>query len=300
MKTLSARQTVRSLLGAGVRLLEDAGLQTARQDAEWLLAHLLGVERWALHLEPERPVPSEACEQFAEFLARRRQGEPLQHLLGWEEFYGIKLRITPQALIPRPETELLVEWALEILRGFGVSGRAQLVIDLGTGSGAIACALARSFPQVSVVGVDISAGALTVARQNVRALGLDGRVRLVRGDLFGPLGHPRLRRGYPAADLAVANPPYIASGEFGALPLEVRDFEPRQALDGGPDGMALHRRIIAEAGEHLRQRGWLLMEAGERQPEALARMLADARAFEAIEIRKDLQGRDRMIGARRR
>ena len=300
MKTLSARQTVRSLLGEGVRLLEDVGLQTARQDAEWLLAHLLGVERWALHLEPERPVPSEACEQFAEFLARRRQGEPLQHLLGWEEFYGIKLRITPQALIPRPETELLVEWALEILRGSGALGRRQLVIDLGTGSGAIACALARSSPQVSVVGVDISACALTVARQNVRALGIDGQVKLVRGDLFGPLGHPRLRRGYPAADLVVANPPYIASGELGALPVEVRAFEPRQALDGGPDGMALHRRIIAEAGQHLRPGGWLLMEAGEGQPESLARMLAEARAFEAIEVRKDLQGRDRMIGARRR
>ena len=293
MKTLSERGTVQRLLSEAAPLLERASLLTARQDAEWLLAHLLGVERWELYMEPARPVPSEAREQFAELLARRRRGEPLQHLLGWEEFYGIKLRVTPQALIPRPETELLVEWALEILRGSSGLERRRLVIDLGTGSGAIACALACSFPPISVVGVDISAGALAVARQNVRALEVDGQVKLVQGDLFGPLGRVE-------ADLAVANPPYIASDKLDALPVEVRDFEPRQALDGGPDGIALHRRIIAEAGQYLRPGGWLLMEAGEGQPEALAGALAETGLFDAVEIRKDLQGRDRMVGARRR
>ena len=313
--------TVGSLLREAVRVLESAALPTARQEAEWLLAHLLGVERWALHLEPERPVPSRVGERFASLLVRRRRGEPLQHLLGWEEFCGLRLRVTPEALIPRPETELLVEWALEILRGSGVSERQGLVIDLGAGSGAIACALARSLPSVSVVGVDISAGALGVARQNVRTLGLDGQVRLVRGDLFGPLAHPRrvptleawvrTQAGgvptpvawvpaRPAADLVIANPPYIASGELGTLPVEVRDYEPRQALDGGPDGMAFHRRIITDAPAYLRAGGWLLVEAGEGQAEALAGMLEAARAFEAIEVRRDLQGKDRMIGARRR
>lgn len=293
MKTLTEPGTVPSLLAEAVRLLEGAGVPTPRQDAEWLLAHLLGVERWALHLEPERPVPSDAALGFAGLVARRSEGEPLQHLLGWEAFCGLTLRVSPQALIPRPETELLVEWALQILRGSGRAGSPALVIDLCTGSGAIACALACSLPRVSVVAVEISSGALAVARENVRALGVAGQVKLVRGDLYAPFGRV-------AADLAIANPPYIPSGELGALPIAVRDFEPRQALDGGPDGMTVHRRIIAEAGQHLRQRGWLLMEAGEGQPDTLARALAETGVFEAIEIRKDLPGRDRMIGARRR
>lgn len=291
-------QTVSILLREGVSVLEQAGLPTPRQDAEWLLAHLLGVERWALYLEPERPVAPEAGESFAGLLARRRQGEPLQHLLGWEEFCGIRFRVTPEALIPRPETELLAEWALEILRGSGVSERHGWVVDLGTGSGAIACALACSLPYVSVLGIDISAGALAVAAENVRGLRLDRRVRLVRGDLFGPLAGTR--RGSPEADLVIANPPYIASGQLGTLPAEVREHEPRQALDGGSDGMTLHRRIISEAPAYLRPGGWLLMEVGEGQAGPLARAIHETGAFEAVEVRRDLSRIDRMIGARRR
>ncbi len=282
---------VRSVLREAVRLLERAGLPAARPDAEWLLAHLLGVERWRLHLEPERPVAAEVGERFARLLARRRRGEPLQHLLGWEEFCGLRLWVTPRTLIPRPETELLVEWALEILRRSDAP--PLVVIDLGTGSGAIACALAHSLPHVSVLGVDSSAGALAVAQENIVALGLDGRVRLVQGDLFGPLA-----RG--VADLVIANPPYIASGELGTLPVEVRDHEPRLALDGGPDGMAFHRRILAEGPGYLRPGGWLLMEAGEGQAAVLARALAVTGVFEAVQVRRDLSGVDRMIGARKR
>lgn len=316
--------TVLSLLREAARGLEGGGLPTARQDPEWLLAHLLGVERWALYLEPGRSVPSEVAERFASLLARRRRGEPLQHLLGWEEFYGLRLRVTREALIPRSETELLVEWALEILRGSAIPERRGLVIELGAGSGAIACALAWALPLLSVVGVEISAGALAVARQNVRDLGLNGRVRLVRGDLFGPLaytrqsrgpgapgGNPGLEpesaegvnawaRGYPGADLVIANPPYIPTGRLETLPVEVRGYEPREALDGGPDGMRFHRRILTEAPHHLRPGGWLLMEAGEGQAGALTRVLAATQDFEGVEVRRDLQGKDRMIGAQRR
>lgn len=292
-------ETVRNVLRGAVHLLKGAGLPTARQDAEWLLAHLLGVNRFALHLEPERPVPTEAGESLAGLLARRRRGEPLQHLLGWEEFWGLRLRVTPEVLIPRPETELLVEWALAILRGPAVSDRPRLVIDLGTGSGAIACALAHSLAQVLVVGVDISAGALAVAAENAGSLGLDRRVRLVQGDLFEPLA-PRGAWGHDGADLVIANPPYIASRQLGALPVEVRAYEPRVALDGGPDGMTFHRRILAEAPSYLRSGGWLLMEAGDGQARALGRALGETPVFEAIEVRRDLSGEDRLIGARRR
>lgn len=291
MNTLSERAPVRDLLSGAVRTLEGAGFFTARQDAEWLLAHVLGVERWALYLEPERGVPAAAGERFVGLLVRRSQGEPLPYLLGWEEFCGLRLRVTPQVLIPRQETELLVEWALAILRRAGVS--SLRVIDLGTGNGAIACVLAHALPHASVVGVDISAEALAVAAENIRALGLNGRVRLVEGDLFGPLA-------FGVADLVVSNPPYIASGELATLPIEVRDYEPRLALDGGPDGMAFHRRILTGIPGSLRPGGWLLMEIGEWQAEALARAITLTGAFGAIEVRKDLRGVDRMIGARRR
>ncbi len=291
MKMLSERATVRELLSGAVRTLEGAGFFTARQDAEWLLAHVLGVERWALYLEPERGLPAAAGERFVGLLVRRSQGEPLQRLLGWEEFCGLRLRVTPQVLIPRQETELLVEWALAILRRAGVS--PLRVIDLGTGNGAIACVLAHALPHASVVGVDISAEALAVAAENIRALGLNGRVRLVEGDLFGPLA-------FGVADLVISNPPYIASGELATLPIEVRDYEPHLALDGGPDGMAFHRRILTGTPGSLRPGGWLLMEIGEGQAEALARAITLTGAFGAIEVRKDLSGGDRMIGARRR
>jgi len=282
--------TVRSLLREGLRALERAGLPTARQDAEWLLAELLGVARSTLYLEPDRPVPAALADRYTQLLARRLRGEPVQHLLGWEEFCGLRLRVTPEALIPRPETELLVEWAVEVLRA--AERPFPLVIDLGTGSGAIACALAHSLADVSVVGIDVSGAALAVAAANVRAAGLETRVRLVQGDLLASLGRVQ-------ADLAIANPPYLVTGEIRQLPVEVRDHEPRLALDGGPDGMAFHRRILAESPAHLRAGGWLLMEVGERQAATLAPMLA-AGAFEAVEVRRDLRGMERMIGARRR
>ncbi len=312
MKTLSERRTVRDWLSEAFGILEGAGLSTARLDAEWLLAHVLGVERRALYLEPERRVPAEAGERFLRLLSRRGRGEPLQHLLGWEEFCGLRLRVSSRVLIPRQETELLVEWALAILRR--AEGSALRVLDLGTGSGAIACALAQALSHLMVVAIDISAEALAVAAENIRALGLERRVRLLQGDLCGPLAHPRgtgaqvggapaLRARVPAravADLLIANLPYIPSGPLGTLPAEVRHYEPRLALDGGPDGMAFHRRILAEAPDYLRPRAWLLMEVGEGQAEPLARMLAQHEAFEAVEVRRDLAGVDRMIGAERR
>jgi release factor glutamine methyltransferase len=289
LTTLAETTTVRALLAQAISALERGGLATARQDAEWLLSDLLGVRRPTLHLEPGRHVPPEVVEALVELIARRERGEPLQHLLGWEEFCGLRLRVSPEALIPRPETEILVEWALEVLRREPAS--RPKVIDVGTGCGAIACALAREQPRLEVLGIDVSAGALAVAAQNVRALGLEGRVGLVRGDLLAPVAFGRI-------DMVISNPPYIASGEIETLPVEVRGYEPRVGLDGGADGMAVHRRLIAEARECLEPGGWLLMEMGERQAGAIATRLA-AGGFQAIEVRRDLAGRDRLIGARR-
>ena len=293
--------SVGALLREGVGRLEAAGLPRARQDAEWLLAWLAGVPRWRLTLEPDHPVAEEVSERFRELVDRRRRWEPLQYLLGWEDFRGLRLRVTPAVLVPRPETELLVEWALELLSelsagaykaGVAQPGGPPLIIDLGTGSGAIALALAVANPDLTVYAVDQAPEALALARENVAALGMAARVLLFQGDLFDPLG---LLAG--AVDLVISNPHYIPSATIPALPREVREYEPIEALDGGPDGMSVHRKIIAETPRFLRPGGWLLLEMGEGHSDHLSQLL-EAVGFTDVQVRKDLSGVERMIGAR--
>jgi len=285
---VAADATVPALLGRAAAALEEAGIETARPEAEWLLAGLLAVERFALYLEPTRRLTAAEAAHYRELIARRARREPLQYLLGWEDFHGLRLAVTPDVLVPRPETEGLVEWALEVL-----AGRPDPVIaDLGTGSGAIACALARALPRAAVLAVEMEAGALAVASRNVRDLGLSARVRLLAGDLFAPLGS--LSAGL---DLVVANPPYLPSAVIASLPPEVSRHEPRAALDGGPDGLGVIRRIVAGAPPVLKPGGWLLMEIGEEQAGPLASLMA-AEGFSGIRARRDLNRVERYIGGR--
>ncbi len=283
---LDTDRTVPALLQRGTATLEAGGIGTARQEAEWLLAGLLGVERFALYVDPARRLSSPTVARFLTVIERRARREPLQYLLGWEDFHGLRLAVTPDVLVPRPETEGLVEWAVELL-----GGRPDPVLaDLGTGSGAIACAIARALPAAEVLAVEVSVGALAVASRNVRELGLSSRVRLLAGDLFAPLG------SIPASlDLVVANPPYLPSAVIASLPPEVSRHEPRAALDGGPDGMAVIRRIVAGAPAVLKRGGWLLMEIGEEQAGPLASRMA-AEGFSGIRARRDLNGVERYIG----
>jgi release factor glutamine methyltransferase len=313
--------TTRGLLAEGARRLAEAGLPTARQDAEWLLATVVGVDRFGLYLEPERAVDEAAGSRFGALVARRAAHEPLQHLLGYEDFRGLRLRVTPDVLIPRPETEGLVEWALELLKNdhpmyehpmsadWGQAGaisgpplmvngqsigRASppLMADIGTGSGAIACALATGRPDVRVLATELAPAALAVAEDNVRALGLADRVRLLAGDLLEPLA------GEPGRlDLIVANLPYLPSGILPSLPREVSTFEPRAALDGGPDGMAVIRRLLTAAPAALRPGGRLVLEIGEEQAGPLAALMATQGLVE-IATRDDLRGVVRYLAGR--
>jgi release factor glutamine methyltransferase len=304
--TTVATPTVRALLAEGIACLGATALPTARQDAEWLLASLLGMERFALYLEPAQAVAPALADRFRALVERRARHEPLQHLLAFEDFRGLRLRVTPAALIPRPETEGLVEWALEL---FGEpqpkarradmevgpdrsEGGPPLMADVGTGSGAIACALALAWPAVQVFALDTSREALAVAAENVRALGLDDRVHLVAGDLLEPLA---ARPG--CLDMIVANLPYLASAVIPTLPREVRDFEPRAALDGGPDGLHALRRLVTTAPAALRPGGWMVLEIGEDQAGALASLMA-AEGFVDIAARRDLRGAERYVAGR--
>jgi release factor glutamine methyltransferase len=304
--TSLATPTVRALLAEGIARLADAALPTARQDAEWLLAGVLGMERFALYLEPAQAVAPGLAARFRALVERRAGHEPLQHLLGFEDFRGLRLRVTPDALIPRPETEGLVEWALELLGEPQPKARradtemgperseseSLIVVDVGTGSGAIACALASARPDIQVLALDTSPGALAVAADNVRALGLDGRVRLLAGDLLEPLGTAPGR-----FDMVVANLPYLPSAVIPTLPREVRAFEPRAALDGGPDGLQALRRLVTAAPASLGPGGWLVLEIGEDQAGALASLMG-AEGFVDIAARRDLRGAERYVAGR--
>ena len=277
--------TALAALREGTAALEAAGVEAARDNAEWLLAAVLCVGRFEPYLAPSRELSADACRRFRALVERRAAGEPLQHVLGFEDFQGLRLAVTPDVLIPRPETEGLVEWAVEILRN-----RPQAVVaDVGTGSGAIACALAARLPGLRLVAVDRSLAALAVAAGTVEGLDLRERVHLVAGDLVTPL------HAGGGVHLVVANLPYLPTALIPTLSPEVSSREPRLALDGGPDGMALLRRLIAEAPAVLAAGGWLLLEIGEDQAGPLASLMA-AEGFVGIRSRRDWNHVERYIG----
>jgi release factor glutamine methyltransferase len=284
-----ATATYADQLAAATTALEAAGLPSARVDAEWLLAGLLGLGRVAARLELGETAPAPLAERYARAVSRRARREPLQRILGWEEFRGVRMRLTDSVLVPRPETETLVEWALALLPAPGP--RRLLAIDVGTGSGCIACALASERADLDVVAIDVSPAAAAVARENVRALDLAGRVTVVAADLFAGLRDIR-------ADLIVSNPPYLPSALMPELPPEVRIHEPRLALDGGSDGLAVIRRIATAARPYLRPSGALVVEtAGGDQTSAAATLLRAA-GWDQVAVRGDLVGIERFVGGR--
>lgn len=253
--------------------------------------HALACDRAALYRESDRPVPVEAARRFRSLVERRARREPLQHLLGWTEFWSLRIACSPAALIPRPETELCVAAALERLTGL----HAPRIADVGTGTGCIAAALALERTDAAIFATDVCPDALALAAQNVRAHGVADRVRLLQGDLFAPIIEAGLAG---ALDLVVCNPPYVAEDEFPALQSEVREYDPRRALDGGPDGLRIIRRVVAEAPTLLKPAGALILELGEGQA-AAAQSLAESAGLADVETRRDAAGVTRTIIATR-
>ena len=282
----SGAATFREQLDAATTTLEAAGVQTARVDAEWLLAGLLGIGRAGVRIDLSRVLSAPLAERYADAVRRRARREPLQRILGWEDFLGLRIRLTEAVLVPRPETEALVEWALTLLPPPGA--RRLLALDLGTGSGCIACALAAGRSDLDVVALDVSLAAAAVARDNARALDLAPRVRVVVADLLEGVRDL-------SADLIVSNPPYLPTGLVAGLEPEVRSHEPRIALDGGADGLALIRRLAAVGRTCLRRAGVLVVEtAGGAQAAAAASLLRGA-GFQSVAVRADLAGVDRFV-----
>ena len=264
------------------RFFAARGLENARLQAELLLAAVLDIKRLDLYLQFERPLHTEEVDVYRDYVRQRVQRVPVQYILGATAFRELELTVTPAVLIPRPETEVLVDVALELLP---TGGRA---LDLCCGSGAIALSLKRELAEVAVVATDISQAALAVARANGASCELE--IEWLSGDLFAAVEGD--------FDLVVSNPPYVKSGDLYRLEPEVRDHEPRLALDGGADGLDCYRRIAHQASDHIRPGGYLLLEVGDGQSAEVEKLLAEVGRFAEVQTKPDLNEVLRVVVAR--
>ena len=276
----NARLNARNLLG-------EHGMTDSSLEADLLVCHAGGLSRLELLLEPERQLSAEQVTRLRRFLSRRLTGEPIQYIVGASEFYGIELHVDPRVLIPRPETELLVERAIDVANRLKAGGIERPVIaDIGTGSGCIAIALAMNLPQAQMYAVDISADALEVARTNCKRYSLSKRVSLLHGDLMEPLPEP--------AHIVTANLPYVEASELPSLAKEI-SFEPRKALDGGQDGLASIRRLLAQMPTKAFPESTVLLEVGFGQAPSVIELARATYPESRIRAYRDLSGVERVL-----
>ncbi|PKN35422.1 MAG: peptide chain release factor N(5)-glutamine methyltransferase [Deltaproteobacteria bacterium HGW-Deltaproteobacteria-19] len=277
--------TIRSVLHEATDDLHRHGLPSPRLDAEVLLCRYLGTDRTHLYAHPEEIVGKDVVRGFMEWVGRRQRQEPVAYIVGEKEFWSIPFSVDRHVLIPRADTEILVEEAIRVAKA-GCD-----ILDVGTGSGAVAVALSRELPRARVVATDRSIAAAVTAAGNAKRAGVADRVLIVVADLLESLRGP--------FDVIVSNPPYIPEDEFEGLPPGVREYEPKEALWAPGDGTAVHRRLISDAPSILKDGGWLLMEMGDRQAKRLTDVLQADGRYDRIDIRKDYGGRDRVVKARR-
>ena len=283
-------KSIANALSDAARVLSEAEVADARREAAALLTSLLGKDRAFLISHSDEALDDELVKTFEDQVRRRASGEPLQYITGVQEFFGLSFEVSPAALIPRPETEFIVESALECL---ATRPEAPLLLDVGTGSGCITIALLRERPNARAVAVDVSPAAVALAGRNARRHAVSERVAFLVADAVSALA-PR-----PMFDLIVSNPPYIADEEWETLQREVRDHEPRTALTSGSDGLTMIRRLVAECAVQLHEGGYLIFEIGYRQQAAVERMI-NGKVWERIAIRPDLQGIPRTVVLKKR
>ncbi|MCY2955016.1 MAG: peptide chain release factor N(5)-glutamine methyltransferase [Planctomycetota bacterium] len=287
--------TIRRLLEWTTPFFTRKGVDSPRLSAELLLAHVLKLPRIRLYTGYENPIPENELATFRDLVKRAVEQEPIAYLTGTAHFFNLEFEVNRDVLIPRPETETLVEHVLQLVRNTPGLERPR-VLDLCTGSGCVAAAIAHHLKSSSVLATDKSAAAATVARKNIQRLGLDGRVQIEQGDLYEAVQKQVDSQPF---DLIVANPPYIRSDEIAKLDRNVRDYEPMAALDGGPDGLVVHRRIIAGAADRLVSGGRIYLEIAFDQGELARHVVGTAEGFEDLSVLKDYGGRDRVVSARK-
>jgi release factor glutamine methyltransferase len=283
--------TLDQSLRVGIETLTRARVGSPRLTAETLLMSELGCDRAHLFAHPERVLTADETSRFESTLAQRVRGVPTQYITGRQEFWGMDLIVSPAVLIPRPETEHLVEAVLEVARGFGSpTTSSPRIVDVGTGSGCIALALAKELPRAEIHAVDISTAALEIAQANAARHGLRERVHFHESDLLGAFSHEA------HFDFVVSNPPYVSEADKESLQSEVRDFEPHAALFAGPTGLDVIERLIPQTQPALKCGGWLVMEIGQGQEAAIRHLLSGWRDLRFV---PDLQGIPRVVGAQK-
>jgi release factor glutamine methyltransferase len=283
--------SIRGALFWGARVLRQAGLENSRLDAEVLLRHVLDMEKEQLYMNGDATISAGQEAMFRELLLRRSRREPIAYITGHQEFWSLDFAVTPAVLIPRPETELLVEVALQCVRQLA-SRSSVKVLDIGTGSGAISVCLAKEQAASQIFAVDISPVALDVARLNAGRHGLADRIRFLPGHLLAPIKSLRM-----TFNLIVSNPPYIRSGELSMLAPEICEWEPTVALDGGPDGLYTYRRIIAEGHKYLATGGSIVLEIGADMAPDVADLFSRSGYYGPASVYQDYAGKDRVIAA---
>jgi release factor glutamine methyltransferase len=281
--------TIQKILGWITDYFGDNNIDSPRLSAELLLSHVLEMQRIELYTQFDRIVAKPQLDKLHALVKRCAAHEPPAYLIERTEFYSLEIKVTPACLIPRPETELLVERAIEFLR---TRSNTQLVLDLCTGSGCIAVAIAKNFNECDIIATDICDSALAVAAENIDHHQLTDRVRILCGDLFDPIitGLDESR-----FDLIVCNPPYVSDGEFQNLDRNVKDYEPKKALGAGADGMDIYRRIAEKIGDFLKPDATLILEIGYAQGSAVKELLQQTNLFTEIKIEKDLTDNDRIV-----
>lgn len=292
--------TVVQALKGGTEILGRLGIDSARLDAEILLGIVLGGGREQIYLNYEMPLKIHDEELYRRLLLRRTRGEPIAYITGHREFWSLDFYVTSEVLVPRPETELLVEATLELIKETASRDRSVepgakfQILDLGTGSGAIGVSLARERGDVEVWATDLSPNALAVARANAKRHGVTERIRFDQGDIFEPIKDRRV-----FFHGVVSNPPYVRRSEMEDLPRDVRDWEPKMALDGGADGLDFHRRIIEQGHLYLMDGGFMVLEIAPDMGQEVSHLFESVGRYSKCSIHLDLAGRNRLVSARK-
>lgn len=268
--------------------LTEKGIESPRLTAELLITHVLEMPRIQLYVNFDKPLTQKQLDQLRELVKRTANHEPFQYLIGKTEFYSLPIQVSPDVLIPRPETELLVERAIEFVRPLD----NPTVLDLCTGSGCIAVAIAKNAPNAKIIATDISEQALQIAENNIRTHSLENTVKLLAGSLFEPLIDGLENDTF---DLIVSNPPYVSDVEYSQLAPNVREYEPKQALHGGTDGLEIYRKILAKIKPHLKPHAALMLEIGCNQGLDVKNLIEKTGIFKNIKIEKDLSNNDRIV-----
>ena len=291
---LSGVETVAQLVAWAENRLKTANIDTPRLDAELLLAHTLHISRSCLYSRLQETVADSQKKAFQQSVVRRTQREPVAYITGRQEFWSLEFQVNPDVLIPRPDTEIVVETALRLLASSRLT--APRILDIGTGSGCLAVALATELPHAQIWAVDRTQAILSIAQKNAQTHRVGHRIAFACGDLLAPVPS-----GAPFFDLLVTNPPYIASQELNTLQPEVRLWEPRAALDGGADGLDFYGRLLYDSPDYIRPDGWLVAEIGETQKDALVQLGQKVqlghkqRHLRFQTCRQDYAGRDRVV-----